>query len=173
MKLVCLNRKCQKKLVCFSCFIRSQYYQHISSKTEPNLKNYGSFVNSFEFVNNLDLMFQSIATLHIDVFKSRGFETGQVCKGESFFTMCFFSCHCHVHIFGVLSIGCRSKDSLQIFLDTAELGYSYNAYSRNRTVVNISFIPFLHVVISLLFSPVCSQHGCSQLSMQSTNFLTH
>ena len=50
-------------------------------------------------------------------------------------------------------------------LDTAELGYSYNAYSRNRTVVNILFIPFLHVVISLLFSPVCSQHGCSQLSM--------
>ena len=28
--------------------------QHISSKTQPNLKNYGSFVNSFEFVSNLD-----------------------------------------------------------------------------------------------------------------------
>ena len=28
--------------------------QHISSKTQPNLKNYGSLVNSFEFVSNLD-----------------------------------------------------------------------------------------------------------------------
>ena len=31
-----------------------QHFQHISSKTQPNLKNYGSFVNSFEFVSNLD-----------------------------------------------------------------------------------------------------------------------
>ena len=29
-------------------------FQHISSKTQPNLKNYGGFVNSFEFVSNLD-----------------------------------------------------------------------------------------------------------------------
>ena len=32
----------------------SQHFQNISSKTQPNLKNYGSFVNSFEFVSNLD-----------------------------------------------------------------------------------------------------------------------
>ena len=29
-------------------------FQHISSKTQLNLKNYGSFINSFEFVSDLD-----------------------------------------------------------------------------------------------------------------------
>ena len=50
MKLVGANRKYRKKqrnnVISIS--------QHISSKTQPNLKNYGSFVNSFEFVSDLD-----------------------------------------------------------------------------------------------------------------------
>ena len=32
----------------------TSHFQHISSKTQPNLKNYGSFINSFGFVSDLD-----------------------------------------------------------------------------------------------------------------------
>ena len=38
--------------LCKKCI--TSHFQHISSKTQPNLKNYGSFVNSFEFVSDLD-----------------------------------------------------------------------------------------------------------------------
>ena len=50
------ENKCEeKKLLYYLCkkYIIS-LFQHISSKTQPNLKNYGSFVNSFEFVSDLD-----------------------------------------------------------------------------------------------------------------------
>ena len=45
----------QKHICYYLCkkYIPS-HFQHISSNTQPNLKNYGSFVNSFEFVSNLD-----------------------------------------------------------------------------------------------------------------------
>ena len=32
----------------------TKHFPHISSKTQPNLKNYGSFVKSFEFVSDLN-----------------------------------------------------------------------------------------------------------------------